>query len=299
MRCSSGCLRSLADDPRLVTWVVDNTSSDGSADMVRERFPDVTLVTPDVNLGFGRAVNLVATRSRTPWFVCANADTALTPGALDALLAAAARDPRAGALAPRLVGDDGGDQHSAYPFPGLRLTVGFALGALRGGLAERLCLEGHWDARRERRVPWAIGAFLLLRREAWLQAGGFDPRQWLYAEDLDLGWRLRRAGWATRHVPAAVVLHTGAAATSQRWGAARDVRWQTATYDWLARRRSPTVARTVAVVNVLGAASRWWSLALRQRLAPTPETAWRRDRWRAWMRMHRDAAADALDENRV
>ena len=224
----------------------------------------------------------------------ANADTELTAGALDALLAAAAGDPRAGALAPRLVGADGRDQHSAYAFPGPLLSAAFALGAPRGGVADRLCLEGHWDPRRGRRVPWSIGAFLLLRRTAWEQAGGFDPRQWLYAEDLDLGWRLRQAGWATRHVPDAVVLHAGAAATAQRWGEARDVRWQAATYEWLARRRGPARARATAAINVTAAGGRWAALALRHRLAPDPDLAWRRDRWRAWLSMHRAAAAEAL-----
>ena len=195
------CLRSLVADERIDVWVVDNSSRDGSAELVRDCFPDVTLVTRGDNLGFGRAVNLVAARTYSPWLACANADTELTAGALDALLAAAAGDPRAGALAPRLVGADGRDQHSAYAFPGPLLSAAFALGAPRGGVADRLCLEGHWDPRRGRRVPWSIGAFLLLRRTAWEQAGGFDPRQWLYAEDLDLGWRLRQAGWATGTSP--------------------------------------------------------------------------------------------------
>ncbi len=89
-----------------------------------------------------------------------------------------------------------------------------------------MCLEGAWDPQRPRRVPWAVGAFLLVRRPAWDAIGGFDPAQWLYAEDLDLGWRLARAGWATRYEPRARVRHHESAATGQAWGSdERTARW--------------------------------------------------------------------------
>lgn len=261
--------------------VVDNGSSDGSRELVRDEFPAAALYEPDRNLGFGAAVNLVAARTRTPWLLIANADTAPEPGALAGLLEAGARDPRAGALAPRLRLPDGSDQHSAYPFPTLGL-----LAAFNGGLAERaprvadrLCLEGHWDARRARRVPWAVGAFLLVRRDAWDAAGGFDPALWLYAEDLDLGWRLRRAGWHTRHVPQAIVAHESAASTRQAWGEERTQRWQAATYDWIRRRRGPLRARAAYTLNLAGAGAR-------VRLS---RDGWQRRRARGWLALHRAA----------
>src|SRR5258708_17414457 len=114
------CLLSLAQDAleaRAQVWVVDNASSDGSADLVREQFPWVSLVASDENLGFGRAVNLVAERTGTDWIAPANADVRVTPGALDRLLEAGVNDPRAGAIAPRLVLPDGRTQHSVFPVP--------------------------------------------------------------------------------------------------------------------------------------------------------------------------------------
>ena len=163
-------------------------------------------------------------------------------------------DTKAGALAPRLLRPDGTTEHSVHPFPGLRFTAAFALG-LTKPYGDRLCLEGAWDPERARRVPWAIGAFLLLRREAFDAAGGFDERQWLFAEDLDLGWRLRRAGWATRYEPAARVEHAGSAATGA-FGDERTERWQRATYAWILRRRGIAVTRLTALLNVLGALAR-------------------------------------------
>ena len=85
------------------------------------------------------------------------------------------------------------------------------------GLGDRLCLERRWDPTREREIDWAHGAFVLVRREAFDAVGGFDTDQWMYAEDLDLGWRLARAGGPTRFVPAARVRHEVAAATSQQF----------------------------------------------------------------------------------
>jgi GT2 family glycosyltransferase len=271
------CLSSMAGDARLEVHVVDNASSDGSADMVRERFPGVRLHALEDNAGYGRAVNLaVAAGSPAPWVAAVNADTALQPGALDALLAAGAADPGAGAIAPRLILPDGSTQHSAHPFPTLPFTVAFNLGLRRAAWP----LEGRWDAGRAARVPWALGAFLLVRRPAWEAVGGFDASRWMYAEDLDLGWRLDRAGWATRYEPSARVLHESAASTSQAFGDRVVEAWQAATYDWMRRRRGPGRAAAVAAVNVAGAAARWgWATARRR---PAQE----RQVWARWARTH-------------
>lgn len=238
--------------------MVDNGSADGSADMVRADHPNVRLVESERNLGFGGAVNLVARSTSTPLMLIANADVALEPGALERLVAALERDPGAGAVAPRLVLPNGSTQHSVFAFPSVPFALLFGLG-LAG---DRLCVPGRWDPSRARRVPWAIGALLLVRRAAFDAAGGFDERQWMYAEDLDLGWRLRRAGWATRYEPRARVLHESAASTGQAWGDDRRVRWQHATYAWIRRRRGPVRMRLVALINVAGAlARREWSWA--------------------------------------
>jgi N-acetylglucosaminyl-diphospho-decaprenol L-rhamnosyltransferase len=261
------CLRSLepeARSGRLEAWVVDNASTDGSADLVRERHGWAHLVASPDNLGFGAAVNLVAERTERDWLLMANADVALRPGALDALLEAARRDPGAGALAPRLVLPDGGTQHSVFAFPTLpfALILNSGLFHLSRDLSDRLALLDRWDHTRARRVPWAVGACLLLRREAWNAAGGFDTRHWMYAEDLDLGWKLRRAGWATRYEPRAVVDHQSAAATRQAFGDDEGIaaRWQRSTYGWIARRRGAGRARLVAALNFAGSGLRYLAL---------------------------------------
>jgi N-acetylglucosaminyl-diphospho-decaprenol L-rhamnosyltransferase len=272
------CLASLVGDPLAEVWVVDNASADGSADMVRAEFPSVQLLALEENVGFGPAVNLVAQRTRTAFVAPANADVAVRPGALRALLDAAARSPRAGILAPRLELPSGETQHSVYAFPTIPFTLAFNLG-LAKQLGDRLCLEGYWNAEIERDVDWALGAFLVVRREAWDAAGGFDAQQWMYAEDLDLGWRVARAGYTTHYVPAARVLHHASAATTQAWGDERTLRWLRSTYSWLLRRRGLSRTRATALINVLGAYARardpyfrmWGGLHRRAGFAPRAE----------------------------
>jgi len=249
------CLRSLkpdADAGLADVWVVDNGSSDGSREAVREEFGWVTLECPESNLGFGAAVSLVAARTVGDWIAPANADVAVTPGALRRLLETGERHAEAGILAPRLLLPDGSTQHSVFPFPSVRvsLLLGSQLWRLSPALADRLCLVGAWDPDRDRSVPWAVGAFLLARRPLFDQVGGFDERQWMYAEDLDLAWRVHRAGFSTRYVPDARVGHQESAATSQAFGSRIRARHMTASYAWLRRRRGAAAATAYGIANL-------------------------------------------------
>lgn len=248
------CLRALDGE----VWVVDNASLDGSADLVREAFPDVRLIAREDNLGFGRAINLIAAQpGEWEWLAIANADTAPEPGAVHALLRAGEGDPGAGALAPRLILPSGDTQHSVHPFWTLGFGLAYNFGA-RGSrrFGERHALAAHWDPDRPRRVGWAIGAFLLVRREAWVAVGGFDEKQWLYAEDVELGWRLRQAGWATRYVPQARVSHAESASIGPLWGDAKTQRWMAAAYHAMLR-REPVRARLFAAASVVGDLGRY------------------------------------------
>jgi hypothetical protein len=256
------CLDSLhadAEAGRADVWVVDNASTDGSAELVREHYPWATLIASRANLGFGAAVNAVAARTDGRWLAPANADIRVTPSALARLLAHSEAHPEAAVIAPRLILPDGGTQHSVYPFPTVPFTFAYVSGAVAKSrrLARYWCIGDGFDPDIVREVGWAVGAFLLVRRSAWRIVGGFDEAQWMYAEDLDLGWRLRQAGWSTRYVPQARVFHDESAATKQAWGDTRHARWHASTYAWLVRRRGLAIARVVAVINVVGYLVRW------------------------------------------
>jgi GT2 family glycosyltransferase len=230
----------------------------------------------------------------------ANADVALEPRALDALLAAGEADTAAGAVAPRLVLPDGSPQHSVFAFPTLALALVSATGLGRAlpRLGERFLLPGMLVPR-ERVVPWAVAALLLVRREAWDAVGGFDERQFMYAEDLDICWRLARSGRHVRWAPGAVVQHESAAATTQAWGGDTTERWQRATYAWMHWRLGPARTRAFAAIAFAGAAVRWLTLALAARLAPR-RYAKRRNTSYRWAALHREGLGprDFLEKHR-
>jgi GT2 family glycosyltransferase len=255
------CLASLAPEVAAGTaqvHVLDNGSTDGSAPAARSYAPWAEVIEPGANLGFGAAVNAVAERTTGDWLLVANADVALEPGALAALLAAGEAGERVGIVAPRLLLGDGSTQHSVHPFPTVPLTLVFNLGLARLSprVADRLCLEGFWNPDRRRAVPWAIGACLLVRRAAFEEVGGFDERQWMYAEDVDLGWRLAQARWTTLYEPAARVRHQSGASTATAFGDRQLERFVAETYAMLIRRRGRARTALTAGLNIGGAAAR-------------------------------------------
>src|SRR3954453_18966879 len=147
------CLDSFAtevDGGRCEVWVVDNASSDGSAQMLRDEFPWGRLEASQENLGFGPAINLVANRTRSDWVGVANADIVLQPGAIDALLQAGEAAPGAGTIAPRLILPDGTTQPAVFTFPTIPPTVVGASGIGRAvrSLGQANLLLGMFDAER-------------------------------------------------------------------------------------------------------------------------------------------------------
>lgn len=224
---SAAALRRLCDSDQgvdLRLLVHDNASDDGTPAALAAAVPEAEVEVSGTNLGFARAVNRLLERSDAPWVVALNSDAWPEPGALGRLVAAAEAHPEAAVVVPKLLRPDGSLEHSTHPFP----TVTLALAEVTGGrrwlprrLRRRWCLEGAWDHDRPRDVDWAVGACWLWRRAALDQVGGLDERFFMYVEDLDWCWRARRAGWAVRFEPAAVVRHVGNASGRARFGDAR------------------------------------------------------------------------------
>jgi len=288
----AACLRSLEADVltgRAEVCVVDNASSDGSADMVEAEFPWARLIRSSANLGFGRAVNLAAQGSEATWLAPANADIRLTPGALERLVAAGGADPDSAIVAPMLLLPDGSIQPSVQPFPTLLDAALLRLRVWRISrrVGVRLCLRGYRDPRRSGHVDWAAGAFLLVRRRAFQEVEGFDEEQWLYAEDLDLAWRLARSGWRTRYEPGAVVHHEESAATEQVWGDALPAKWLEATYAWIARRRGIGQARSLAAFNVAMSGVEYALYSICAMVSSAPRWRHGRQGAREGIRLHR------------
>jgi N-acetylglucosaminyl-diphospho-decaprenol L-rhamnosyltransferase len=193
----------------LTLVVVDNGSDASVVNDVAARH-GVEVLRPGANLGYGAAANLGARAGTEPWVVVANPDIEWRPGALDELVGAGGRHPRAGSLGPRILNTDGTVYPSARAIPSLFHGAGHAVFV-------RVWPQNPWTRAYQRRqeevtmtehaVGWLSGACLLLRRDALEAVGGFDESYFMFFEDLDLGDRLGRAGWENVFVPTAEVVH--------------------------------------------------------------------------------------------
>ncbi len=197
--------------------VVDAGSTDGTVAALHAAHPDVA-VRSLTNVGFGRAANVGIRATDAPIVVVANADVRFTPGALETLRRRFHDDAEVAAIGPRVVYPDGRIQASARRHPDVPTAIGHAL-------LGRIAPSNRWTRRyherdadpdRPRDVDWLSGCALALRRSAVDEIGGFDPGYFLYVEDVDLGQRLREAGWRVRYEPAAEVSHGVGASTGQR-----------------------------------------------------------------------------------
>lgn len=215
-------------------WVVDNASSDGSADAIREAFADVHLLALDENIGFA-AGNNCALRAlgfndqpnpdgpRAVYLL--NPDTRTCPGATRRLFDTLMEAPKAGMVGARLEYADGTFQHSAFAFPGLaQLAIDlYPFDRLPPRLFGRL-----YDSRLNGRYPRAkyagdqpfevghpLGATMLIRREAIERTGLFDATFYMYVEEVDWALRVHRAGYKIYCEPRAVVVHLAGQSTKQ------------------------------------------------------------------------------------
>ena len=190
--------------------VVDNASTDGSPALVAEGFPGVRLVRNEKNEGFGRANNMAVRESRGEFLLFLNTDAVVHPGVLDLLMNEMRRHRDTGVVGPALLTPAGSFQAS---FGG---RTGFFAELAKKALLNRLRTRALRNDRSRREVRWVSGAFLLVRRAAFLEAGGFDEGFFIYFEDIDLCERILAKGWKVIFLPAAVSTHHGGAATSAR-----------------------------------------------------------------------------------
>jgi hypothetical protein len=193
---------------------VDNASADGSAQMIGESFPWVTLICNTENVGFARANNQAIQQSDANYVLILNSDTELHTGALENLTSFMETRPRAGACGARLVGSDGRLERACHPM--LTPEREFWRLTFFDRLWPRATYKMEsWDTETPRRVEVIKGACLLLRRDALDQVGLLDGRYHMYTEEVDICYRLAQAGWELWYVPRAVVTHYGAASSKQ------------------------------------------------------------------------------------
>ncbi|MGH9297845.1 MAG: glycosyltransferase family 2 protein [Acidimicrobiales bacterium] len=212
------CVESLFADGAAEVVVVDNDSADASLDKLRSKVahPHLAILTSPRNLGYGGGANLGVAAASAPLVLIANPDLVLRRGALAALSERLLADERTAVVGPMLRDPEGDVYPSGRAFPGLADAVGHAfLGLVWGGNPwTRRYRHLGADQHRSREADWVSGACLLVRRVAFESVSGFDESYFMYVEDVDICWRLRRAGWHVWYEPGAEVQHEQGRSTS-------------------------------------------------------------------------------------
>jgi GT2 family glycosyltransferase len=197
--------------------VVDNGSTDDSLEGIEHLCAhDLAIIRNAQNVGFARACNAGAKRATTNFLLFLNPDARLSEHTLaNALKAMTNKLPsRVAIVGAKLINSSGQVSRSCVRFPNTRRFLAHSLGIDR--LAPKLGYSmADWDHTESRDVDHVIGAFLLIRTAAFVEAGGFDERFFVYLEDLDLSREVSRHGWCSWYESTAVAFHVGGGTSSQ------------------------------------------------------------------------------------
>jgi hypothetical protein len=213
------CLASLYETIRnlcIEVIVVDNGSSDGSVEMLRQRFPRVRLIANRENKGFTGANNQALDIFKGRYALLFNSDAVALPSAIEAMVHFADKHPKAGVVGAQLLNTDGTFQASHTDFPTLwqEFLILTALGRK---------LYGPWypshgprDSQVATQGDYVEGACMLVRRKAFEAVGGLDEGYFMYAEEVDWCFRIKQAGWEVWYLPEAQIVHHGGASSRRQ-----------------------------------------------------------------------------------
>jgi GT2 family glycosyltransferase len=213
------CLRSVLMQNADEIIVVDNASTDGSAEMMKAQFPSIPLIALGKNVGFGAASNLGTKNCRSEHILLLNADVQMNPGSLQALHRYLETHPHVSMIGPRVLNPDGTRQTSCFYYPTpphvfLYISGFYKLIPHLPNFKKRTLQKA--ASEKSTAVPWILGAALAFRRETFETVGGFDESFFLYFEEVDLCYRLFLQGKQIHFVPEAEVVHVGGASTTQK-----------------------------------------------------------------------------------
>ena len=215
------CLSSLRENPPSVPFeqiVVDNNSTDGTVDLVKQNFPEVTLIDNPDNCGFATANNQGIELSSGEYVLLLNPDTVVHPAALNILIEFLDNNPQVGVCGPKLLNDNGSVQASVRRFPTFRgimysHTVCRLLGLFRPAYRKWMMKDFKYDKQTD--VDQIMGAAMLVRHSIIEQVGAMDENFFMYFEEIDLCYRIKEAGWRIVFLPQAVISHLGGQSSRQ------------------------------------------------------------------------------------
>jgi hypothetical protein len=241
------CLKSLyqtVTDLTMEVIVVDNASSDGSVAMLEKEFPSIIRIVNKKNKGFGAANNQAFAVMKGKYTLLLNTDTVLTAGAVKKLWEFCESHEQAGVVCGQLLNADGSKQNSVAAFPSL-LTL-----AVNPSLLEYVCPRRYPSKRFKHAAPIevdsAVGACMMIRKQALNDAGCFDERYFFFFEETDLARTMRQRGWKIYHVPDAFIYHLQGQSIGQN--AESRIAFYRSRYQYLEKWHSRAYVRTAQAV---------------------------------------------------
>jgi len=198
--------------------VVDNDSQDNSTEMVKKDFPEIKLIASPKNIGFAAGNNLGIKIAQGKFILCLNPDTEVLPEALDFIPIAFEKDPQLGALGVKLLNPNRTLQSSCKSFPDLDTIIWNATSL--DTLFPKSKVFGKYNMTwfghdLEMEVDQPMGAALAVRREVIDQVGIFDERYFMYFDEVDWCYRIKKAGWKIKFFPQVAIIHHWAQSTKQ------------------------------------------------------------------------------------
>lgn len=192
-------------------FVVDNASDDGSVEMIREKFPEVKLIANEKNLGFGKANNLALKEASGKFILLINPDTLVAEDTFSKLIEFFESHPDAGMVGCKILNPDGTLQlacRRSFPGPWTSFTKVTGLSSLfpKSKLFARYNLT-YLDENQTYEVDAISGSFMMMRKEVYDKVGGFDEQFFMYGEDLDLCYRIQKAGYKIYYVHTTQIIH--------------------------------------------------------------------------------------------
>ena len=202
------CLKSLEQTLqrlKMEVYVVDNGSVDRSVELMKEKFPEVIVIQNPTNLGFAKANNQAMKRSKGKYILLLNPDTQVKEGVVENLTHFMDAHPEVGIAGAKLLNSDGSKQNSIANLPSLATEL--LNKSLLRLLFPKTFLGKERNISEPIEVDSIIGACMMVRREAMEQVGLLDEEYFLFLEETDWCYRLKKAGWKVYHVPQAEVYH--------------------------------------------------------------------------------------------
>lgn len=199
------CLESLFKNTKGISYeviVVDNASSDGSVPMIRKKFSEVTLIESKENLGFARGNNYGMKAAKGRYLLFLNSDTIVKTNAFSTMVKFADEHQEVGVVGPKLLNRDGTSQDSVGKFPSLPVVFLMLFKEHFGGSQ-----SVRTSFSQARMVDWVMGAAFMVRREVVEKVGGFDEKIFMYFDEVEWCYRIKKAGFQVCFYPGAEITH--------------------------------------------------------------------------------------------